>query len=452
MRPSSIRADGRRDKVRLADVCGPITHTKNTLFTLWIAILVFLPFLKVNGRPALLLDILNRHFFIFGTALNAQDTPLLFFIASGSLFLLLFATALWGRIWCGFACPQTVFLEGLFRKIERLVDGSRSEQVRLAKAPWSRKKLGKLLLKHALYAFASLLLSHVFLSYFVSYETLWRLMHRPPSAAWPTFSAMGAIAALLYFNFAWFREQLCLIVCPYGRIQSALTDDDTLVVGYDVERGEPRGKKANIHRGDCIDCERCIAVCPTAIDIREGFQLECLGCGNCIDACNAIMKKVGQTPGLIRWDSLNGFLGKKKRLWRPRIAAYTALLFVGMLVFSAALSARTDFEAALLRLPGLPYHLNGDRIQNAYAIHLINKTEAPTLFEIQGVETEGLAIVISQPHILLAPLESRHIPLFIETPQTAFQKDRSFSIVIRNKRTGVEILHTAPFLGPTSKN
>ena len=311
---SSLRSDGSRNYVHPADVKGRFTRLRYTIFSVLIAIYVLLPFIKIGGHPAVFLDIVNRRFYLFGAVFNAQDFWLVFFLLSGVGLTLLIVTAIKGRLWCGYACPHTVFLEGVFRRIERLIEGPRAQRLRRNATGLSFDKVWRKLLKHGVYIVLALLLSHVFISYFVSLPSLVEMVQRSPAEHPTAFTWVIVMSAILYFNFSWFREQLCLIICPYGRLQSAMTDQDTMVIGYDFNRGEPRGKASDPSNGDCVDCKRCVVVCPTGIDIRNGLQMECVGCAACVDACDEIMTKVGRPEGLVRYDSLNGLRGQSQAL------------------------------------------------------------------------------------------------------------------------------------------
>ncbi len=444
---SSILPDGQRPKIRIADVSGKFTRLKKIAFVVLIGIYALIPFIKINGNPLVLIDILNRRFFLFGWTYNAQDFYLVFFLITGILFTLFFITALVGRVWCGWACPHTVFLEGVFRWIERLIEGPKSAQILLERKPLI-KRIPKFVIKHVLYLVCALLISHIFLSYFISMDKLYLFVRGDPQEHLEAFLWMAAVTGVIYFNFAWFREQLCLIVCPYGRIQSALTDDDTLVIGYDVLRGEPRGKKNDSGRGDCISCRRCVDVCPTGIDIREGLQLECVGCANCVDACNDIMDKVGQAPGLIRYDSLNGFNKLQKKIIRPRIVAYCILFVIGMVVCGFFLQQRHSFEANLLRATGAPYVFEEGRIMNRYTLHLVNKSATPTQFRMHADEMKKVQIIIPFEGVTLAEGENRQIPVIATMERSDFEREFMINVLIKNESDGDSILRSVPFTGP----
>lgn len=302
---TTINEDGSRRFIHAARASGRFARWRTLLAVVLTAIYVALPWIQINGNPALFLDVAHRQFHYFGLTFVSQDIWLVFFVMSGVGFCLFFLTALLGRVWCGWACPQTIFLD-VARRIERWCEGDATERRKLDASAWTFSKTVRRTAKHALYLLYSLILAHVLLSYFVSLPRLYAMMRHSPGENFASFAFVFLIAGALWFDLAWFREQFCIVLCPYGRLQSALIDSDSLGVGYDTKRGEPRGRKGTT-TGDCVDCLRCVQVCPTGIDIRQGHQLECIGCTACIDACDSVMAKLDRKPGLIRYDSRNGF-------------------------------------------------------------------------------------------------------------------------------------------------
>lgn len=431
--PSSLAHDGRRLFVYPADVSGRFWNVRRVAFALLIAIYVVTPWIDVGGHPAVFLDIEHRRFYLFGGTFNAQDFWLVFFLLTGVGFLLIFLTTVLGRVWCGYACPQTVFLEGVYRRLERWIEGPREARMRLARSPWTVGKIAKKTLKHAAYAGVSIFVAHVFLSYFVSLPAMFEMVQESPAEHPEAFAWAFGISAVMYVNFAFLREQLCLIVCPYGRLQSALTDADTINVGYDARRGEPRGKKTDESAGDCVDCYRCVTVCPTGIDIRNGPQLDCIGCSACIDACDDIMDKLGRERGLIRYDSEKGFAGEKKRMLRPRIFVYALLGAVGLVVATFAFRSHTSFEANLLRLPGPPFTLDSGEIRNGFEIHLVNKSPDDATFELTPRVQPPLELVVPSRTVRLRSLEDRRIPVFVTAPASAVRGSQPIRLEIEMK-------------------
>ncbi len=447
----SLGKDGTRRRPYPADVRGPWQRARRITYFALIALWIALPWIPIGGHPALFLDIERRQFFLFGLTFNAQDLWLLFFAATGVGFGLVYVTALLGRVWCGWACPQTVFIESMFRPIERLVNGPRNVASRRAKEPMSFDRVWRAIATHALYVIASLFVAHVFLAYFVSLPKLFAMVIGNPSAHPEAFGWMLAITALFYVDFGIFREQFCVVMCPYGRLQSVLVDDDSLTVGYDERRGEPRGKSKKGYKGDngdCVDCNRCVVVCPTGIDIRDGMQLDCIGCTACIDACDEVMDKLDRPRGLIRYDSLRGLRGEKRRILRPRIFAYTALLVLGALVATLAFHRRTSFEANIVRLPGAPYVRENDTLRNAFELHIVNKTSARATFAITPVADPDLVFIVPMSTIELESLESRRVPVFVTMDATRFLSDRPFVVEIESG--GEKHPARATFLGARS--
>jgi len=447
-RSSSLAPDGRRLKVRVGDLNGRFTRARRAVFAALIAVYAVVPWVRINGAPLVLLDILRRRFYLFGHTFNAQDANLLFFLLAGGLLSLIVVTALVGRVWCGWACPQTVFLEGVFRRIERLVEGPRYRQQRLEAGPWNGRKALLLGTKHALSLGVAFLVANVFISYFVSVESLLQWVTGDPRAHWTAFAWMAAVTGVMYFDFMWFREQTCLILCPYGRFQSAMTDDDTLVVGYDARRGEPRGRKGTAGAGDCVGCSRCVDVCPTGIDIREGLQLECIACANCIDACDDIMAKLGRPAGLVRYASLRSLAGGQARLLRPRVLVYAVLLLLIAGGGALAFGARHPFEANLIRQQGLPYTLEGGRVRNQYLVHVFNKTPAAADFELSVEAPAGASALVPVPLLHLESLADQRVPVVVDMPAAAYAGAPMVVLHTRERQDGSRVDSRLRFLGP----
>lgn len=385
---TTIAEDGSRVFLHPADVTGRFTWWRRIFAVLLVAIYFSLPFIPVRGRPAVFLDVMNQRFHLFGMTFAAQDFFLAFFFITGLGFTLFFVTALFGRLWCGWACPHSVFLEQVFRPLERLLEGPPAQRRKLDALSWAHpSKLLRRGAKLILYLVISAVIAHFFLAYFISLPQLWSWVLQGPAAHPQAFIAVTAATGIIFFNFTWFREQLCVIICPYGRLQSALIDDDSLVIGYDEIRGEPRGKprKDDPHPpfGDCVNCLRCVQVCPTGIDIRQGLQIECIGCANCIDACDAIMDEYGRERGLIRYDSQNGLQGRKRNFLRPRLYVYTFLLLLGASVMAYAFHTVQPVNMKAIRMSGMPYYLTEDsNLRNQYQVRVINKRDLPARLEV----------------------------------------------------------------------
>jgi cytochrome c oxidase accessory protein FixG len=452
---SSIRADGSRLAIHPADVQGRFITRRRLVFAVLMAIYVALPLVEVGGHPAVHLDVAARRFYLFGGTYNAQDFWRVLFLVTSVGFSLLFFTAWLGRVWCGWACPQTVFLEGVYRPIERFFDGPRERRLKQAGSPWTPARVGRAVLKHGAYAGVSMLISHAALSLFVSAGGLVSMVSAGPAASPVAFGWAMAVTGALYFNFAWFREQLCVVVCPYGRLQSVMQDRDSVIIGYDARRGEPRGRMLKAKpgevappRGDCVDCRRCVAVCPTGIDIRNGLQMECLACAQCVDACDEVMDKVGRPRGLIRYDSLNGLAGQPHRVLRPRLVLYGVLMTAAVTGLVLSLVGRVPFEANLLRFQGTPYLIEGGTVRNQFELHLVNKNPGEATFTLRVDSPVPAQVVLPQAEVKLASLESFRVPLFITVQQERVPGPFTFQVEVKDSASGEVKRMEARFLGP----
>jgi cytochrome c oxidase accessory protein FixG len=403
---SSMGTDGRRKKPQPADVSGRFHTIRRVMFTVMLLVLAALPFIRVGGKPALLLDIPARQFTVLTASFGPQDSYLAFFLLTGGAFLLALSTSLYGRAFCGFACPQTVFLDGLYRPIERLFEGPREARIRRDKGPMNADKLLRKAGKHAAFLVASTVLAHSLVFLFVPVERSLTMMSAGPSAEPVVFTWVVALTGLAYFNFGFFREQFCLAMCPYGRLQAALVDDDARVISYDVNRGEPRGKVGTT-KGDCVDCGRCVVVCPTGIDIRNGLQLDCVACTACIDACDQVMDKLGRPRGLVRFEAGRVLKGGKRRFWRPRLAVYAVLGAMGLVGSTLAFASRREVQVSVLRKKGPPYVLEGDTARNTFVVHFVNKTSDAQDLTICATKTpEGMETTLPLS-MSLGPREAR---------------------------------------------
>lgn len=450
---TSVNADGSRYAIHPADVHGRFRRARSFVGYTLIALFVALPWIPIRGNPAVFLDVAQRRFHLFGATLSFQDTWLLFFVVSGLAFSLFYVTALLGRVWCGWACPQTVYLDLVFRRIERWIEGDATRRRQLDEAPWTPDKVFKRVLKNVLFFLGSAVIAHIFLSYFVSLPLLWGMMTHSPLEHWSAFLFVFISTTALYLNFGFFREQLCIVICPYGRLQGALIDNHSLNVAYDAGRGDPPGKPKDPASGDCIDCHRCVQVCPTGIDIRQGLQLECIGCTACIDACDTIMDRVGKPRGLIRYASLEELEGRKTRFVRARTVIYTLLLIIGATVALVALSRVQPASVNVVRMTGVPFFITETTVRNQFQVRLGNKTRSEMVFLAEVTPTgSGPA----QPVVLrgldlpftVAAMDEGMATLILEIPREAYTG--SFSLKLRIVGNGGEALLERPieFLGP----
>ncbi len=429
--------EGRRVWIIPARVRG-FWKTRKTVFqSVLLAIFVLTPWLRWDDSPLVLFDILNRQFVLFGYVFAAHDAPLLFFVFAILGFSLIIATAIWGRIWCGWACPQTVFIEQVFRRIETWVVGNRASQLAALKEPLRWKNLRKIILKWILFVTVSILLAHTFIAYFVSWEKLLEMMSQPPRESWTVFLFVVSFSGLILFDFAWFREQFCIIMCPYGRFQSVLMDETSVTVAYDYTRGEPRVRKVQQApgQGDCIDCFKCVSVCPTGIDIRRGTQLECIACTACIDACDEVMEKIQRPKGLIRYAALSDLENQKSPFWRPRLVGYLAVmaLLIGGLVVS--LSYRENLYMAILRQRQRPFVVTDQGLMNNFKIHFKNPTFQTIQYQVSLENTEAtLAPPVFEGR--LGPNEDIHRPFFVTIPEWKSLKDPTLKLLVRYKISG----------------
>ena len=391
-----------------------------------IAVFTLLPHLRIGGKPAILLDIGRRHFILFGSTFLPTDTVLLALLAIGAVVAVFLVTALLGRIWCGWACPQTVYLEFVYRPIERFFDGAPGR----GGAPGKRRTLPRTMAKHLLFLLISMFLAHTFLAYFVGVDVLRQWMLRSPFEHPTPFIVMAVTTALMMFDFAVFREQTCIVACPYGRLQSVLIDRDSLIISYDPRRGEPRRKRGPAAaaegraEGDCVDCGLCVETCPTGIDIRDGLRMECIGCAQCIDACDAVMAKVGRPKGLIRYSSQARIAGEGGRLARPRVFIYPLILLTVAAAFSVALARRQGADVSVLRGLGAPFvQLSTGEVSNLVRLKITNRNETEGTYrvEIVGVAGPSARLIIEEDPIRVAPGESATKAISIIAPASAFQ-------------------------------
>lgn len=427
-----------------------------------LAILVANPFIKVNGNQFMMFNVMERRFNIFGFPFWPQDFYL--FVISmlvGIVFIILF-TVVFGRIFCGWICPQTIFLEMVFRRIEYWIDGDRGAQSRLARQEWNAEKIRKRLIKWTIFFLISFAIANIFLAYLVGSDQLFLMVEQGPIEQASNFIALLIFTGVFYFVFVWFREQVCIIACPYGRLQGVLLDDKSINVAYDFVRGEKEAGRAKFNKkedrattgkGDCIDCHQCVHVCPMGIDIRNGTQLECTNCTACIDECDTIMESVGLPKGLIRYASEDEIVKKAPFKFTARMKGYTAVLFILLSVFVGMLFLRTDVQAVVLRLPGQLFQHKGEMISNVYTYKIVNKTMKDyhdIHFEL--IDQKGNIKNVGKQYFKVLKEGISQGTLFIEIDKVLLESDKTkVKIGVYN---GTELLETTTtnFLGPRSFN
>lgn len=442
----TLNADGTRHKIRPRLYTGPIHSRRKWLG--WVLILAFvgLPFARIGGKPAMLLDVAHREFTLFGNTFYATDGVFLMLLLLSIFVAIFWITALVGRAWCGYACPQTVYMEFLFRPIERWFEGSRESQLRLDRRGLSARRVAKNLVFLGL----SALLGNAFLAYFVGTQALANWISRSPVEHPSAFLVMAATTGLVFLDFAYFREQLCTVACPYARLQSVLLDKRSLIVGYDSKRGEPRGKgKPKPGDGDCIDCNACVVTCPTGIDIRQGLQLECIACGQCADACDSIMSKIKKPTGLIRYGSQLGFAtGKRHSFLRPRVVAYPALLALLLIAMVTLGRQRSDVQVTVLRGIGAPFTRQGTEIISQIRVKIENRSGQDGDFRIELLKAGTAKLIAPENPLRVKAREHRTTSVFVVTPGEQFTNGER-AIEVRVKGAALE--HSVPFrlLGPT---
>ncbi len=391
---ATVDNEGKRIWIYPKKPSGPYYRARTIVSVFLLAFFFLAPFIRIHGQPLLLLNVLERKFIIFGMAFWPQDFHLFVLLSLTLVVFIVLFTAAFGRLWCGWTCPQTIFMEMVFRKIEYFIEGDASQQRRLNAAPMSTNKFFKKTLKHGIFYALSFLIGNTFLAYIIGVDQLKTIVTDPPGQHLGGLIAMIVFSAVFYGVFAFFREQVCTMVCPYGRLQGVMLDPNSIVVAYDFKRGEPRGKVSKKNNssqlGDCVDCRLCVSVCPTGIDIRNGTQLECINCTACIDACNSIMTKLKRPKGLIRYASYNSIVTGQPFRLTPRIIGYSAVLITLVAVLSILMLTRKPIEVSILRTPGVLYQETEDgMISNLYNLKIVNKTFEDKEISLKLVSPRG---------------------------------------------------------------
>lgn len=419
---SIVNKEGGRKWIYPKKPKGKFYNSRTIVSIFLLAFLFGMPFIKINGHPFMLFDIVERHFIVFGLVFTPQDFYLFVLLIISVIVALIVVTVIAGRIFCGWMCPQTIFLEMVFRKIEYLIEGDYTQQIALNNSSWNSKKVFKKFSKYSIFFILSFIIANTFLAYIIGIDKLWTIVTDSPSNHTTGLSAILIFTAAFYFVFAWFREQACIMVCPYGRLQSVLLDRKSVVIAYDYVRGEPRGKLNDKNKGDCIDCGLCVRVCPTGIDIRNGTQLECVNCTACIDACDSIMREIKRPEKLIKFASMENIISKTKFKITPRVTGYFAVLLILITTLSVLFAKRKDIDVTILRTPGTLFQNQPDeKVSNIYNFKISNKTFSEIPIDIKLEKGEGEIKIIGNS-INVKPLEIYEGTLLIILPKKSIKQ------------------------------
>ncbi|HRE42152.1 MAG TPA: cytochrome c oxidase accessory protein CcoG [Ignavibacteria bacterium] len=454
-RISILNDKGKRKWIYPKKPSGKFYRLRTILSWFLLLVLFGLPWIKTDGHPFILFNILERQFIIFGKAFGPQDFYLIVIFAITAIVFLILFTIIYGRIFCGWICPQTIFLEMVFRKIEYLIDGDANKQKSLSKQQLNAAKLFKRILKYSIFFVISFVIANTFLSYIIGTDELIRIITDNPANHISGLIAITGFSTAYFLVFSLVREQVCILACPYGRLQGVLLDKNSIVISYDFERGEPRGhiKRGETNRtdGDCVDCFQCVDVCPTGIDIRNGTQLECINCTACIDACNNIMDKVGFEKNLIKYASYNQIKEKKPFRFTARIAGYTGVLIILIGLLTILLVNRKDINVNILRTPGMFFQeMPENKIANIYDVKIYNKT-----FDEQNIffksEDGTIELKILSGDGIISPMSHKDIKLMISKNKDAI-KSTSDKIEIKVLSGNEEIDEiSTTFMAPIKK-
>ncbi len=391
-RPTTFSKEGKRLWLFPKMPKGKLYNIRRIIAWSLLAFFYLAPFMKFRGEPLIFLNFIERKFILFGNTFYPQDFYLLVLAVIALVVFIVLFTVIYGRIFCGWVCPQTVFLEFLYRPIEYLIDGDSSEQQKLANQEMDATKIFKRLLKHGIYLIISFFTILTFMAYVIGTGEVGQILKGWPLEGFGILMGVLAFTGAHYFVFAWFREQVCTMVCPYGRLQGVMLDVNTILVAYDYKRGEPRGRG---EKGDCINCRKCVAVCPTGIDIRNGTQLECINCTACIDACNSVMSVINKPSGLIRFASEKSISEGQKVKFNARVIAYSAVLFSLLVLITYLFTVRGSFETHIIRAQGTMFQEYGpDSYSNLYNLELVNKTNSEVKVELKLLSPEGEILVM----------------------------------------------------------
>ena len=454
---ATAERDGRRRWMYPRKVNGRFYRWRTWFSWLLLAVMFTGPFITIHGNPLLLLNIVERKFVVLGQIFWPQDMIIFAIAALVALTGIVIFTVAFGRVWCGWACPQTVMMEMVFRRIEYFLEGDAHQQRALNAAPWSAKKICRKVFKHAIFYALSFLVGNVLLSYIIGWQALYQIVTDPPAQHVTGLAFMIGFSLLFYGVFARFREQACTFICPYGRLQSVLLDENSIVVAYDYTRGEQRAPVRREHKfaerwldglGDCIACNQCVSVCPTGIDIRDGTQMECVHCTACMDACDNVMTKIGAPRGLIRYASLNGIERGERLRFTPRLVGYCVVLVALMSVLAVMIFTRADAEATLLRAPGSLFQQMPDgHFSNLYTVRVVNKTSRELPFELR-LESPVGTLQVMGGNLVVPPEKLLENSLLVELDPAAMKSGTTPLVIgVYSGGKKLQTLKTA-FIGP----
>lgn len=451
-RIATVDESGKRKWIYAYQPKGRFYNIRLVLSVFYFLIFFGLPFVQINERPLFLFNIPEAKFILFGKIFWPQDFFIFGLTMVTFVFFIILFTAAFGRLFCGWACPQTNFMEMMFRRVEYWILGDAPAQKQLKVAPWTGKKMIKVTVKHILFFLLSFIIANFFLAYIIGINELEKIITEPVTQHVVGFASILVFSAVFYGVYAFFREQACTVVCPYGRLQSVLLDKNSMIVAYDYKRGEPRGnfkKQASSSLGDCIDCHLCVKVCPTGIDIRNGVQMECVGCTACIDACDHVMDSIGKPKGLIRYASENSIARGEPLRYTVRMKLYTGLCFLLLALLSVILITRNDIDATIIRTAGMLYQERGkDSLSNLYNIKLINKTTKDIAVKVVLKDQQGTILMVGKPVIDIKKEGQASGTFFIILPKSTV-KQRKTLLKLALYTNGEELVTSKTnFLGP----
>ena len=456
---SMVDNEGKRLWIYPKKPSGSLHNWRIVVTVILLSLLFAGPLIKIGGQPLFLFNFFERKFVLFGQMFWPHDFVLLAItLITFFVFVILF-TVVFGRIWCGWMCPQTLFMEMVFRKIEYWIEGNAPDQKKLNAAPWTGKKISKKTGKQLIFIVISILIAHTVMAYLIGIEKTIEITSHSPTEHWAGFLGLTTFTGIFYGVFAWFREQACIAVCPYGRLQGVLLAKDSIVVAYDWLRGEPRGKirkheQTEVKKGDCIDCKLCMHVCPTGIDIRNGTQLECVNCTACIDACDEVMIKIGKPKGLIRFASYNSIKEGAQNLITSRVIGYSFVLFILINLLGFTLFTRSEVETTVLKVPGTLYQKTDDGyITNLYNVEFVNKTFENTSLNVKVESPSAASINRADGNKIEVPAEGMIKGVFfIRIPATDIKTAKT--VVVIGVYRGDELLEKVKvkFIGPVGNS